>query len=236
MEPLIEVRNLRFRYPDGTQALAGVDFRLYAGETVALLGPNGSGKTTFVLHLNGLLAGEGEIFVTGLRVGKGTLETIRRKVGLLFQNPDEQLFMPTLVEDVAFGPLNLGAAPAEARASAESALREVGLEAAFDKAPYHLSAGEKRRAALAAVLVMRPEILILDEPTTYLDPPGQRDLADLLHRLPQPKILVTHDCSLVRSLATRALFFQRGRIVGEGPVEDVLRRFDWDEPRAPGCR
>lgn len=231
MQPLIEVRGLRFRYPDGTVAIDGVDFCLYPGETVALLGANGSGKTTFVLHLNGLLRGEGEVVICGMPVGKETAPEIRRKVGMVFQEPDEQLFMPTVLEDVAFGPLNLGADAASAAAAAGEALRRVGMEAALGKAPYHLSAGEKRRVALAGVLAMNPEILVLDEPTTFLDPPGQRALIELLHELPQAKIIVTHDASLARAVATRAAFFRKGTIAGEGTAEHIIQRFHWDPQR-----
>ncbi len=233
-EPLIEVVNLRFRYEDGTAALDGVDFRLSASETVALLGPNGSGKTTFLLHLNGLLQGEGEVRVCGLKVEKQNLAAIRRKVGLLFQDPDEQLFMPSVLEDVAFGPLSAGVPPEEALRRARQALAQVGMAEACDRAPYHLSAGEKRRVALAGVLVAEPEVLILDEPTTYLDPPGQRDLVALLRRLPQAKIIATHDVNLARALAQRAVFFERGRIVSDGPVEELIERFGWDTSAASG--
>jgi len=227
LAPLIEVRNLHYRYPDGTQALRGIDFQLHAGETVILLGRNGSGKTTFVLHLNGLLQGEGEIRVCGLGMAKANLAEIRRRTGVLFQEADEQLFMPTVVEDVAYGPLNLGCAPADARQTALRALSDVGLEGCRDKAPYHLSAGEKRRAALAGVLAMSPDILILDEPTTSLDPPAQTDLVRLLAALPQAKLITTHDTGLARALGTRAVFFEEGRIVAEGGVEELIHRFRW---------
>jgi cobalt/nickel transport system ATP-binding protein len=228
MEPLIEVRGLRFRYEDGTQALDGIDFEVFPGETVALFGPNGSGKTTFVHHLTGLLMGQGIVRVCGLTVGKGTLAQIRRKIGLVFQDSDEQLFMPTVLEDVAFGPLNLGLDIESARAAAIKALREVGMDAALAKAPYHLSAGEKKRVALAGVLAMRPEILVLDEPTTFLDPPARRDLRELLRQLPQTKLLVTHDAWFARALAQRAVFFQKGRIVAGGAVSEMVERFRWD--------
>lgn len=228
MPPLIEVRDLRFRYDDGTQALNGVDFTLEAGETVALLGANGSGKTTFALHLNGLLQGQGSVEVCGLPLKKENLADIRRRVGIVFQDPDEQLFMPTVLEDVAFGTLNLGRAAGPAREQALAALAKVGMEEAAGKAPYHLSAGEKRRVALAGVLAMRPEILVLDEPTTFLDPPGQRELVRLLRDLQQAKILVTHDIAFARALATRAAFFVKGRIATEGRLEKVIREHGWD--------
>ncbi len=227
MSALIEVRGLRYRYDDGTQALNGIDFDLRPGDCVALLGANGSGKTTFVLHLNGLLTGEGFVKVCGLPVTKENLPAIRAKIGMVFQDSDEQLFMPSVLEDVAFGPANQGLKIEEATARAHTALTQVGMDWAAAKAPYHLSAGEKRRVALAGVLAMDPEILVLDEPTTYLDPPGQRELLKLLKELPQAKILVTHDIPFAQSLATRAVFFEKGKVVAEGSVSQVVGQFDW---------
>ena len=227
MSRVIQVVGLRYRYPDGTQALDGIDFHLDSGECVALLGANGSGKTTFVLHLCGLLEGEGVVEVCGMPVNARTLEQVRARIGLVFQDSDEQLFMPTVLEDVAFGPLNLGLKPEDAVARARQMLERVGMSAALDKAPYHLSAGEKKRVAIAGVLAMQPDILALDEPTTFLDPPAQRDLVELLRALPQAKVLVTHNVEFARALATRAVFFSRGRIAGEGSVEEVVCKFDW---------
>lgn len=228
MNPLIEVDNLRFAYDDGTRALDGVTFRLYPGECVALFGANGSGKTTFVLHLNGLLTGTGDIRVCGMDVTKRNLPDVRRRIGIVFQDSDEQLFMPTVLEDVSFGPLNMGLPPEAAAKRGSEALERVGMGALTAKAPYHLSAGEKRRVAIAGVLAMDPEILILDEPTTYLDPPTQRELAALLSKLPQAKILITHDIPFARVLATRAVFFDRGKIASEGPVDDIVARYRWE--------
>ena len=227
MNPVIAVRDLRYRYPDGTQALNGIDFDLHAGECVALFGANGSGKTTFVLHLNGLLEGEGSIEVCGMPLDAGTRQAIRGKVGLVFQDPDEQLFMPTVLEDVSFGPLNQGLAPGAASARARAVLDSVGMSHALAKAPYHLSAGEKRRVAIAGVLATAPEILILDEPTMFLDPPAQRELVHLLRELPQAKLLVTHDTAFAEALATRAVFLDRGRVAGQGSVQQIIRRFAW---------
>jgi len=231
MTRMIEVRGLRFRYPDGTQALDGVDFHLDRGECVALLGPNGSGKTTFALHLNGLLFGEGSVEVCGSRVDAnataGVLADVRAKVGVVFQDSDEQLFMPTVLEDVAFGPSNQGLPAAAAADRARQALAQVGMGGASHKAPYHLSSGEKRRVALAGVLAMQPEVLVLDEPTTSLDPPGQRDLTALLRQLPQAKLLVTHDVDFAGALANRAVFFEHGRVAGEGTVAEMVTRFHW---------
>ena len=228
MSPLILVRELRYQYDDGTLALNGVDFRLEKGETVALLGANGSGKTTFALHLNGLLSGQGAVEVCGLPVIPKNLVDIRRKIGLVFQDSESQLFMPTVLEDVAFGPMNHGLSPRHAAERAMAALEQVGMSAAAGKAPYHLSAGEKKRVAIAGILAVEPEILVLDEPTTFLDPPGQRALAQLLSALPQAKILITHDMPFARAMCSRAAFFSKGVIVDEGSVEQMARRYEWD--------
>src|ERR1051326_343314 len=228
MPPLIEVHNLKFHYDDGTAALNGVDFCLEAGEAVALLGANGSGKTTFVMPLNGLLEGEGKVVVCGLTVEKRNLPAVRTKIGLVFQDSESQLFMPTVLEDVAFGLLNRGMSAAEAAQRAKAVLEIVGMGAAAGRAPYHLSAGEKKRVAIAGILAMDPEILVLDEPTTFLDPPGQRALADLLSQLPQAKILVTHDIPFACAICNRAVFFQSGRIIASGPVPEIVTRFGWE--------
>lgn len=226
--PLVEARGLRFRYPDGTQALDGIDFTLLEGESVALFGANGSGKSTFTLHLNGLLAGEGEVKVCGLPVTRAHLDTIRAKVGLVFQDADSQLFMPTVLDDVSFGLLNRGTDPREAAERARTALEAVGMAASAGRAPYHLSAGEKRRVALAGILAMDPAILVLDEPTTFLDPPAQRNLAELLCGLRQSKIVVTHNVRFAQAVCERAVFFERGKIIAHGCVEEVVAGFDWD--------
>jgi cobalt/nickel transport system ATP-binding protein len=230
MTPIIEVQDLHFTYDDGTQALVGVNFQLHAGETVAVLGANGSGKTTFVLQLNGLLRGSGSIRVCGMPLTRETLPAIRSKIGLVFQDSDEQLFMPTVLEDVAFGPLNSGLDADQAIKKAKQVLQQVGMAHSHDKAPYHLSAGEKRRVALAGVLAMDPEILVLDEPTVFLDPPGQRKLLELLQSLPQAKLLVTHDVTFASALVARAVFFEEGKLVGDGPLDEIVRNFDWTYP------
>ncbi|MBI3684690.1 MAG: ABC transporter ATP-binding protein [Acidobacteria bacterium] len=227
MSVLIQASDVRYRYDDGTLALDGVDFQLEEGETVALLGPNGSGKTTFVLHLTGLLQGSGEITVCGMPVRKENFAAIRAKVGMVFQDSDEQLFLPSVLEDAVFGPRNLGLPADQALAHARQALEQVGMAWAVAKAPYHLSAGEKRRVALAGVLAMSPQILVLDEPTTYLDPPTQRELIRLLKELPQAKILVTHDIAFAQALASRAVFFERGKVAALGAIDEIARRYDW---------
>ena len=224
--PLIEVTNLSFTYEDGTAALHGVDFQLFPRETVVLLGANGSGKTTFVLHLNGLHQSP-RVRVNGHPATGANLSEIRRCIAVVFQDSDEQLFMPTVMEDVAFGPLNMGIPAEEAMRLARNALAQTGMSALAQKAPYHLSAGEKRRVAIAGVLAMSPDVLVFDEPTTFLDPPGQRHLVQLLRELPQAKILVTHDIPFARAVATRAVFFESGRIIAEGAVDDLVERFSW---------
>jgi energy-coupling factor transporter ATP-binding protein EcfA2 len=232
MAPLILVKQLKYIYDDGTAALNGIDFQLNAGETVALLGKNGSGKTTFALHLNGLLTGEGTVEVCGLPVNGKNAALVRRKIGLVFQDSESQLFMPTVLEDVAFGPLNQGISADQASERAMAALEQVGMQAAAGKAPYHLSAGQKKRVAIAGILATDPEILVLDEPTTFLDPPGQRAIAHLLAGLPQAKILITHDTAFARAICTRAVFFEDGVIRQEGSVEEITLRQNWEfQPR-----
>jgi len=235
LAPVITVRDLHYRYEDGTATLAGVDFELLPGETVAVFGSNGSGKTTFVLHLNGLLEGQGSIEVCGMPVKKETLKSVRQKIGLVFQDPDDQLFMPSILEDVAFGPLNMGLSSGEAAERARGALQKVGMSEGHNRAPYHLSAGQKKRVAIAGVLAMDPEILVLDEPTTFLDPPGQQALTALLRELPQSKLIVTHDIEFARSLATRAVFFENGRIAAEGPADQIIEQFHWDQKQYDRC-
>ena len=234
-EPVIQVTNLRYAYPDGNVALAGVDFRLKPGETVALLGANGSGKTTFLLHLLGLVEGqsEGEITVCDMPVEKRNFAQVRQKIGMLFQDSDDQLFMPTVEEDIAFGPLNMGLGADEVRHRVREALRQVGMEHVAGRQPYHLSAGEKRRVALAGVLAMNPEIILLDEPSTFLDPPARASLVEILHSLDQAKIVVTHDLTLARLLASRAVLFERGKITAEGDVEQVIAAAGWDGEHCP---
>jgi len=224
---IIEVKGLSYRYSDGTDALRGVDFRMEASESVALFGSNGSGKTTFLLHVAGLLEGEGSVRIAGEPFTRSSAPALREKVGYVFQDSDDQLFMPTVLEDVAFGPLHRGMEAREAENRALELLRQLGISELAGRAPYHLSAGEKKRAALAGVLAMQPEILIFDEPTTFLDPPGQRELAHLLLALPQAKLIATHDVWFARQVASRALFFEKGRVVADGPVDEVAARFDW---------
>jgi cobalt/nickel transport system ATP-binding protein len=227
MSLIVEVRNLSYSYEDGTQALNGIDFELEDSATVALLGANGSGKTTFIHHLNGILQGAGSVAIDGLPVTEKNLREIRRRVGLAFQDSDNQLFMPSVMEDVMFGPLASGMTQAAAGERARAALDQVGLLQKADKAPWHLSAGEKKRAAIAGILATDARLLVLDEPTTFLDPPGRRSLAALLATLPQAKILVTNDSDFARSLTDEAAFFKKGTIAARGRISDIVERFGW---------
>jgi cobalt/nickel transport system ATP-binding protein len=178
--------------------------------------------------LAGLLpATSGTVSINGALLTKSTAPTLRKQLGLVFQDSDDQLFLPTVLEDVMFGPLNHGLTPEAAERVARDCLARTGIHNGYNRPPYHLSAGEKRRVAIAGVLAMNPKVLVLDEPTTYLDPPGQRDLLNILQSLPQAKILITHDVSFAEALNARAVFFDKGRIVGEGSVRDLADRFTW---------
>lgn len=225
--PVIEARNLCYRYADGTEALASVNFRIDAGECVGLIGPNGAGKSTLLLHLNGLLpekfngTAEG-IYVAGNLLTSKNLSEVRRQVGLLFQDPNDQLFCPTVFEDVAFGPQQLGLTEKEIAARVKECLLQVGLVGYEDRAPHHLSAGEKRRVCLAGILACSPQILVLDEPTSDLDPRGRRELKHLLQHLPVTKIIATHDLEMVVELCPRVLLLANGKIVAAGATINIL--------------
>ncbi|MEX0754328.1 MAG: ABC transporter ATP-binding protein [Actinomycetota bacterium] len=219
----LEVSGLAFAYPDGHQALFGVDLHVDAGERVAVLGPNGAGKTTLVLHLNGVHATQaGRVEVGGLSVEREHLVEIRRRVGIVFQDPDDQLFMPTVREDVAFGPANLGLRGDDLQERVLEALAAVGMEEHVDRAPHHLSFGQRRRVAVATVLAMRPEILVLDEPSSNLDPAGRRELADILLSLGITMLMVTHDLPYALELCPRSVVMNAGRIVADGSTIDIL--------------
>ncbi|OGO14542.1 MAG: cobalt ABC transporter ATP-binding protein [Chloroflexi bacterium RBG_13_68_17] len=222
MHHTLEVRDLRFKYPDGRVALDGVSLRIEPGEKVALVGPNGAGKSTLLLHLNGILRGEGEVRVCGLRLEDGTLGQARAAVGLVFQDPDDQLFSPTVFEDVAFGPLYMGRSPEDVRARVERALGAVGMAGGEGRVPHHLSGGEKKRVAIATVLAMDPEILVLDEPTAGLDPRGRRGLIRLLDELPQTMLVSTHDIRMVAELFKRTIVLDGGRVVADAPTRTIL--------------
>ncbi|HEV2757612.1 MAG TPA: ABC transporter ATP-binding protein [Actinomycetota bacterium] len=223
----VEVRGLTYAYPDGHPALTGVDLTVGAGERVAVLGPNGAGKTTLALHLNGILSpAAGSVRVDGYDVERRNLKEVRRRVGIVFQDPDDQLFMTSVGEDVAFGPANLGYAGAELDERVDRALAAVGMSGARARPPHHLSFGERRRVALATVLAMDPSVLVLDEPTSNLDPAGRRELAEVLARLPVTILMVTHDMPYALQLCERSLVMDGGRIVADAPTSSLLRDRD----------
>ncbi len=221
--PAVRVSGLRHVYPDGHVALDGVDLTVAAGERVALLGPNGAGKTTLMLHLNGVLtATAGTVDISGTPLVRKNLREIRRRVGLVFQDPDDQLFMPTVAQDVAFGPANFGVRGEELAARVQRALETVSMSELADRSPAHLSGGQRRRAALATVLACEPEILVLDEPSANLDPVARRELAETLMTLSATMVVVTHDLPYAASLCDRAVVMDLGRIVADGEINAVL--------------
>ncbi|WP_299052055.1 ABC transporter ATP-binding protein [uncultured Nocardioides sp.] len=221
--PVLDVRGLAHAYPDGHQALYGVDLRVDAGERVALLGPNGAGKTTLVLHLNGILApGAGSVHVSGLPVEGKHVAEVRRRVGVVFQDPDDQLFMGTVRADVEFGPRNLGLRGAELEERVAESLAAVGMTEVVDRTPHHLSFGQRRRVAVATVLAMRPDVLVLDEPSSNLDPASRRELADVLRSLDTTVLMVTHDLPYASELCPRSVVLDGGVVVADGPTLDVL--------------
>jgi cobalt/nickel transport system ATP-binding protein len=222
-DPVLDVRGLAYAYPDGHQALFGVDLHVHRGERVALLGPNGAGKTTLVLHLNGILeAGAGSVAVSGLPVVRANLREVRRRVGVVFQDPDDQLFMGSVHDDVAFGPANLGLRGAALEQRVRTALDLVGMADFADRPPHHLSFGQRRRVAVATVLAMEPEVLVLDEPSSNLDPASRRELAEILRGLDVTVLMVTHDLPYAFELCPRAVVLSDGVIVADGATYDVL--------------
>lgn len=221
--PAVRVSGLRYAYPGGHEALGGIDLEIAAGERVALLGPNGAGKTTLMLHLNGVLTAlQGSVEIGGTTLSRNTVRDIRRRVGLVFQDPDDQLFMPTLAQDVAFGPANFGVRGAELEARVARALEAVSMTELAGRSPAHMSGGQRRRAALATVLACEPEVLVLDEPSANLDPVARRELAETLSALDATMVIVTHDLPYAAQLCQRAIVMDHGVIVADGPTADVL--------------
>ncbi|QIS04173.1 ATP-binding cassette domain-containing protein [Nocardia brasiliensis] len=222
-EPAVRLDELSFAYPDGTGALHGVNLEVAHGERVAVLGPNGAGKSTLMLHLNGVLrAASGAVHIGGTRVGRTTVRAIRERVGVVFQDPDDQLFMPTVAQDIAFGPANFGVRGAALAERVRGALDAVGMTDRADRSPARLSLGERRRAALATVLACRPEVLVLDEPAANLDPVARRELAEILLGLPTTLLMVTHDLPYAQRVCDRAVLLDGGRIVADGPIDTML--------------
>ena len=222
-DPVITLDDLSFTYPDGYPALRGVALSVGAGERVALVGPNGAGKSTLMLHLNGILGdADSPVRVCGLALTRNELSLLRARVGLVFQNPDDQLFSPTVLEDVAFGPLHLGLKEPEVRRRALQALDDVGMAGFEERLSHNLSIGQKKRVAIATVLAMQPDILVLDEPTAGLDPRGRRRLIELLDELPQTMIVSTHDMLLVADLFPRMVVMDEGQVVADGSTPELL--------------
>ncbi len=222
MKEAVSIDNLSYRYPDGHQALTDVSFRVKSGEKVALIGPNGAGKSTLLLHLNGILSGTGKIKILGLEPTRDNLPVIRALVGLVFQNPDDQLFSPTVFEDVAYGPLYQGLDKKSVLSRVDQALDDVHMQAYQERVSHHLSLGEKKRIAIATVLSMKPKILVLDEPSSGLDPRARHELILLLRELPQTMLVATHDLLLVRELLPRTLIIDAGRIAVDSNTAELL--------------
>jgi len=222
MHHSIEIERLSFSYPDGHPALKDVSLAIQPCEKVALVGPNGAGKSTLILHLNGILVGQGGVQVCGLRAEKENLGRLRAMVGLVFQSPDDQLFSPTVYDDVAFGPLYQGLPVGEVRSRVEEALHAVHMGDYARRVSHHLSTGEKKRIAIATVLSMKPEVLVLDEPTAGLDPRSRRSLINLLRELPLTMLVSTHDMLMVRELFPRMVIMDEGRIVADGPTQQLM--------------
>lgn len=223
MHHSVEIEHLSFNYPDGTPALFDVSLQVAGGERVALVGPNGAGKSTLLLHLNGILQGDGAITVAGERLTDASLKRIRALVGVVFQNPDDQLFSPTVFEDVAYGPVYQGLSAEEVKARVAAALGAVHMEGYEQRPSYHLSVGEKKRIAIATTLSMEPEVLAMDEPSAGLDPRARRALINLLRELPQTMLVATHDLALARELLPRMVVMNHGRIVADGATADLLK-------------
>jgi cobalt/nickel transport system ATP-binding protein len=222
MHHRIEVHGLSFQYPDGRWVLQDINLSIAPGEKVALVGPNGAGKSTLLLHLAGILRGQGDIRVSSVPVSEATMAIIRSAVGLVFQDPNDQLFSASVYDDVAYGPVYMGLPEPEVVERVGRALEAVGMDRSQDRIPYHLSDGEKKRVAMATVLSMDPEILILDEPTAGLDPRGRREMRDLLCSLPQTMLVSTHDMRLVAEVFPRMIVLDGGRIISDGPTQALI--------------
>lgn len=221
MEKVIEIKNLNYMYPDGTRALEGVTLDIFKGDSVGILGPNGAGKTTLLLHLNGIFSGNGSLKVCGLPVSEN-LNEIRRKVGLVFQDPDDQLFMPTVFDDVAFGPVNMDMEAREIEKRVDEALGSVDMKDYIKRISHHLSFGEKKRISLATVLSMNPEILVLDEPTGNLDPKHRKEFIKFLHDMGITKVIATHDINMALSICNKIVIMDKGGIVAFDTAENIF--------------
>ena len=228
MKSIVAVQNLTYRYPDGTEALRNISFEIGEDESVALMGPNGAGKTTLFLHLNGLLKGNtGVVRMFGSVLdGKKSLREVRRRVGIVFQNPEDQLFCPTVFDDVAFGPLNYELSAEEVRSRVRDALEAVGMPGFEERVSHHLSFGEKKRISLATVLSMKPEVLLMDEPTSNLDPRSRRRVIEVIRSLGVARIIATHDLEMALELCGRGIILDNGQVVADGRTSDILKDAD----------
>jgi len=222
MAKAVELINFSYKYPDGTTALSEISLSIEHGQKLVLIGPNGAGKSSLLLAMAGFVKGTGEVFIDGLQIDRKNLKKIRALLGSCLENPDDQLFMPTLFEDVSFGPLNMSLEPEQVKTRVSEALRTVGLTEMADRAPHHLSAGQKRAAAIATILSMTPKIITLDEPDGSLDPANRNNLIKLLAELPQTLIIATCNMNFAAALADRAVLLNKGRIVADGDAERIM--------------
>jgi len=222
MKEAVKIEKLEYIYPDGTKALNGIDLDIFNGETVGLIGPNGAGKSTLLLHLNGILRGSGHVKIKGLEIIDKNLDTIRTKVGLVFQDPEDQLFMPTVFDDVAFGPINMGLGKEKVKGVVKEALLEVDVADLVNRISHHLSFGEKKRVSIATILSMGPEIMALDEPTSNLDPKARYDLMLLLKGIGKTKIIASHDLDMILDICDRVVMLDKGTIVANGDAKKIL--------------
>ncbi|MBU4311771.1 MAG: energy-coupling factor ABC transporter ATP-binding protein [Candidatus Omnitrophica bacterium] len=226
MEKIIEIKNLSYSYPDGTAALDNVNLSVFMGDCVGILGPNGAGKTTLLLHLNGILNGNSSVKIGGLTVDEKNLSVIRSKVGLVFQDPDDQLFMPTVFDDVAFGPVNMDMGTGEVQKRVDGALDSVDMKEYKERISHHLSYGEKKRISLATVLSMNPEILVLDEPTGNLDPKHRKEFIKFLSATDITKIIASHDIDMVKSICNKVAIMDKGSIAAFDTKENIFKNKD----------
>ena len=225
-QKVIQIRELNYFYPDHTKAISDISLDICEGESVGIIGPNGAGKTTLLLHLNGILKGNGSVVICGLKIQEENLPEIRKKVGMIFQNPDTQLFMPTVFDDVAFGPINMDLSKKEVEESVNQALEEVDMSGAIHRLAHHLSFGEKKRISIATVLSMKPDILAMDEPTSNLDPKHRRMLIGLIKNFTHTKIIASHDLDLIGEVCTRIIMLDKGSIVAQGKTIEILKNKD----------
>lgn len=231
MEKAVEIRELNFTYPDGKPALNNINLDIFNGETIGIIGPNGAGKTTLLLHLNCILKGTGMIKIFGIEAnGSKNLKEIRKKVGLVFQNPDDQLFSQTVFDDVAFGPINMGFDKESVITRVKESLNYVNIFGFEEKHPYHLSVGEKKKISIATILSMEPEIFVLDEPTGELDPRSKKNIINILKNIKSTKIIATHDLELVLEICNRVFLLDNGSIVSFGETKSILNNVEILEP------